>query len=90
MKRLNSKIILSNISEAREELQRIEEIISKNKNIDEIDFEIRLRHAYHHLNTAWNTRRLETKKYANMTYEQFHEWGLFPPGMDDVVGNDDN
>src|SRR5947208_3430788 len=52
MKKLNWEIIMYNITDAREQLQNIEEKIKNGMKISEPEFEIMLEHAYHHLNFA--------------------------------------
>ena len=83
MKNLNWKIIESNIREAREELEKIEEQIAKSKKPTEIELELSLRHAYHHLNFVWHVRHIETEKYSKLTQSDFIRWGKFPKGFDD-------
>ena len=92
MKRLNWKIIESNIREARQELQELESQIGKTRKPAEIEFELSLRHAYHHLNSAWNIRHTKTQKYRKLTESDFKKWGKFPKGFDDYLetyGGDD-
>jgi hypothetical protein len=84
MKKLNWKIMLSNIEEAREELVKLESQIAAAKKPAEVELELSLRHAYHHLNSAWNVRHTETKKYRNLTRSDFKKWGKFPKGFDDL------
>lgn len=84
MKRLNWRVILSNIQEAREELEKIEFQIASKEKPDEVELELSIRHAYHHLNTAWNARHAETDRYRSMTEEDFKAWGQFPIGLDDL------
>ena len=78
MKRLNWKIILGNVREAREELQALEAAIESGRQRSEEDLEISLRHASHHLNFAWNIRRVTTKGYANLSNAEFRRWGRYP------------
>ncbi len=84
MKRLNWKVIQSNIQEAREALEKLETQIASSNKPAEVEFELSIRHAYHHLNTAWNARRTGTDNYRNMSDEDFKKWGLFPTGLDDL------
>ena len=84
MKRLNWRIIESNIREAREELEKLESQIAKVRKPTEFELEFTLRHAYHHLNSAWNVRHTETSKYRHMTEYDFKNWGKFPRGFDDL------
>ena len=78
MKRLNWQIILSNIAEAREQLQQIEARASNGEKISEAEFQILLEHVYHHLNFAWQIRHTPTKRYANLSDEDFHLWSKYP------------
>jgi hypothetical protein len=41
-------------------------------------FKVQLQHAYHHLNFAWNIRRVRTRHYRNMTDKNFNRWSKFP------------
>lgn len=81
---MNHKIILSNLQEAREELDKLEAKLNSSDKPDEVEFELSLRHAYHHLNFAWNIRNVETEKYKNLTDTDFREWSKFPNGFDDL------
>jgi hypothetical protein len=84
MKRLNWKIIASNVKEAREELEKLESQIASNSKPVEVELDLSLRHAYHHLNTAWNVRHTETQKYRTQTRSDFKKWARFPKGFDDL------
>jgi len=84
MKKLNWKIILTNIHDAREELEKLEEQITSRKKPVEMELEISLRHAYHHINTAWNVRHTETGKYSKLTQSDFKAWGKYPEGLDEL------
>jgi hypothetical protein len=84
MKQMNWKVVLSNVQEAREELEKLESQITSTNKPAEMEFELSIRHAYHHLNTAWNARHTETKKYKNQTDTDFKRWGQFPAGFDDL------
>jgi len=82
MKRLNWKIILSNVKEAREELEELESQIAAAKKPAEVELKLSFRHAYHHLNTVWHARHATTKQYKNLTDSDFKKWGMFPKGFD--------
>ena len=77
MKKLNHKIILYNIQEAREQLEEIEKCL-KDENLSETVFQIKLEHTYHHLNFAWNIRRAKTEKYQKLSNKSFNKWSKFP------------
>lgn len=74
---MNHKIILYNIQEAREQLEEIEKCL-KDENLSEIALQIKLEHAYHHLNFAWNVRRVKTEKYRKLSNKNFNKWSKFP------------
>ena len=70
--RVNWRMVLSNLSEAREELQQLESLASRpGARRSAIELEIGLGHAYHHLNAAWNGRRLSMARWRKMTSRDF-------------------
>lgn len=77
MPKLNFKNILYNIEDAREQLEEIESLL-KEQSLSDVDFQIKLEHAYHHLNFAWNVRKLTEKRYQKMSDDDFNEWSKFP------------
>ncbi len=81
MPRLNRKIILHNISEAREELQQIEKMLSSSERLEPIHFQVAMQHAFHHLNFAWNIRHWPTKRYGSLSRTDFEEAGTFPKDL---------
>ncbi len=83
MNRMNWKIISLELKEARERLEEIEKRIQSKQYPDEVgELKPMLEHAYHHLNAAWNIRRIETKDYANLTDAQFNKWSRYPKDID--------
>lgn len=83
-KRLNRKIIAINLAEAIEQLEELHKSAS-NGSLDEIELNYGLRHAYHHLNCAWNIRYVPTAQYANLTQRQFDRWGKYPSGIERLL-----
>ena len=73
---MNRQIIESNIKEAREQLEEIEKRLSAN--LSEGELLVMLQHAYHHLNFAWNAKKVSNSRYAKMSEEEFNEWGKYP------------
>jgi hypothetical protein len=59
--RLNMRIIGGNISEANEELAKLLHKMLTGK-LKEPELQVGLQHAYHHLNFAWNVRRVRTSE----------------------------
>jgi hypothetical protein len=82
MPKLNWKIILYDITEAREQLEHIERRARNEKKPNEYELQTMLEHAYHHLNFAWNVRRVSTKRYANLSDAEFNQWSKFPKEME--------
>lgn len=83
MRKLNWEIILSNLAEAREQLEKIERRVTKGEAPGEGEFQVMLEHAYHHLNFAWNIRHVPTKRYAHLTDDEFNQWGKFPKDIEE-------
>lgn len=83
MPRITWTNVLHNISEAREELQRIEARIQSDKKPLEGELQIMLEHAYHHLNFAWNIRHVSAKRYANLTDDDFNLWAKIPQEIEE-------
>jgi len=73
--------ITYNLEDTLSELQKLNKRISSGDMPDEVEFQIAMQHIYHHLNFAWNTRMESIQKRADMTEEQFHQWGKFPEDL---------
>jgi hypothetical protein len=82
-KPMNLEIIGSNIAEAIEELRNLQNKAT-NGTLTEEDFQIRLLHAYHHLNFSWNIRHVATSQYASLTQRQYDKWGKYPSKIEKV------
>lgn len=78
MPRFNRAVVLQNISEAREELERIEALLKSAKTVDQMAFQIDMQHAFHHLNFTWNARHWTKHRYANGSRVDFETAGDFP------------
>jgi hypothetical protein len=78
----NREIIRGNIAEAIKELRKLEQRAADGK-LTEVELQLGLTHAYHHLNFAWHTRRVSTSEYARLTQEQFEQWGKYPVEITD-------
>jgi hypothetical protein len=81
-KKLNWDIITSNVAEARKQLEQIEARIAGSKPPNLEEFQIMMQHAYLHLNFAWNARHQPTQRYAQLTAEDFQEWGKLPSDLE--------
>lgn len=80
-KRLNRKIIASNLAEAGEEIQQLHGLAATGV-LNEAELQVGLLHAYHHLNFAWNIRFVPTREYATLTERQFKRWGKYPAAIE--------
>ncbi|HEY3704245.1 MAG TPA: hypothetical protein VGL22_04240 [Terracidiphilus sp.] len=69
-RQFNRTIVRSNIAEAMEELQKLEQKAAGGT-LTEVDLQLGLCHASRHISFAWNIRRVSTSEYAQLTQEQF-------------------
>jgi hypothetical protein len=75
---MNKNTILSDLREAKEEL---DSLIAEIENDDEFDFDnyyVSMQHIYHHLNTAWNIRKESEETIKEYTEDNFRRWSQFP------------
>lgn len=79
----NRTIIRSNIAEAIEELQGLEKKAASGELV-ETELQVGLQHAYHHLNFAWNVRRISSSEYSRLSQAQFDIWGTYPKDIEDL------
>jgi hypothetical protein len=78
---MNKVWILSHLRESCEELTRIIARIDAAPDVDDIEFEISLRHVYSHLNTAWNSRAVGDHDIAFFSDEDSVAWRAFPADL---------
>ncbi len=76
-KPFNRELVRSNLAEAIEELQELERRAAEGTLV-EGHFQVGLLHAYHHLNFAWNIRRISHSDFGRSIEEQFEKWGAYP------------
>jgi hypothetical protein len=81
MPRLNRKVILHNVADAREELQRIEAMLAADERLEPINLQVAMQHAFHHLCFAWNARHWPNKRYSNLSRADFESAGSFPTDL---------
>lgn len=81
MKKLNWQVILSNLAEAREQIEAIEARVKAEEKLSEVELEILFEHTYHHLNFAWNARHISDKEYSRLTDAVFNQFGKYPEEM---------
>jgi hypothetical protein len=78
---MNRDHVLFHLKEAAEELMRTIAQVEKEPDYTAGEFAIPMQHLYHHLNTAWNTRTLESRKIEMATDQDFNTWGMFPEDL---------
>jgi len=80
---LNLMIIERNLDEAIEELTKLKKEAKKGT-IHVARLQVGLRHAYHHVNFAWNARYASTEAYSHLTKAQFNRWGRYPKNIENL------
>ncbi len=75
---LNWQLVAWNIAEAREELQHLEETIRSGRRPSEATLRVGIEYAYHHLNFAWNARRVGAKRHRELTDADFRRFSRVP------------
>jgi hypothetical protein len=77
---MNKEWIAVHIQEALEELRRtLEELSSAEFGYPE--FSIAMSHAYHHLNTAWNSRDAAPQTINQAGDVEFYRWRAMPTDL---------
>jgi hypothetical protein len=71
------------LAEAIEELEKLRDSAAR-KELKEEQLYVGLQHAYHHINFAWNIRRISTSEYARITNAQFNRWGKYPKEIEEM------
>ena len=72
--------VLFHQGEALVELQKVTSALESGP-VSEEEFEIAIEHAYHHLNTAWNSRSITDDQAKEHTDSDFVNWRRFPKDL---------
>jgi hypothetical protein len=75
--RVNRDWVLHNLREALDELQGTIDEIESDAEYGYGEFSVAMRHIYHHLNTAWNSRD-ESFESLDSSDEGFYRYRAFP------------
>jgi len=75
---INRQWVLFHLSEAIEELQKVSTALESRAALNKEEFEIALEHAYHHINTAWNSREITDEEAKQHSDADFIRWRQFP------------
>jgi hypothetical protein len=75
---MNKGTILSDLREAKEELDNLIDEIEKDTDFDFDGYYVPVQHIYHHLNTAWNIRKESEETIKEYSEDNFNKWRRFP------------
>ena len=75
---MNREWVLFHLREAQEELQRTIAEFESTPDYGSGEFAVAMAHAYHHLNTSWNSRDEEPDVVAACNKTEFLAWRQFP------------
>ena len=70
------------LRDAAEQLASTMAKIERNPEYSLIEFEIEMNYAYHHLNTARNSRAASPSEIDDSSEETFHRWRQLPSDLD--------
>lgn len=79
---MKNEYIVFNLREALSALTETIKEIESNNEYDEAEFYVAMQHIYHHLNHAWNARRVAIEKSWNADKNTFDKWRQFPTDID--------
>ena len=83
---MNKDFILFNLTEAKEELDRIIQEFETQDEYSYGEFVVHITHLYHHINTAWNARDASSKETEKCSQADFECWRQFPPSEEIHLG----
>jgi hypothetical protein len=80
-KTIKWKIIEGNLQKAREELERLGKLACDRNNRNEEILRVGLEHALHHINFAWNSRRIPVARVYKCATRDFNAWSRHPADL---------
>jgi len=78
---MNKPWVRFHLNESIGELQKVIEAIDGRTSFSTEEFEIAIAHAYHHLNTAWNSRSISDQEAREHTDWDYSTWRQFPTDL---------
>ena len=78
---MNRDNVLFHLQEAAEELNKTVAQFKRDSEYSEAELLVAMQHLYHHLNTAWNSRAIDTTRLERATNQDFNKWGAFPADL---------
>jgi len=79
---MNNDYIIFNLRTAAEKLEQTVKELQEDPEYGEKKFLAALKHAYRHMNTAWNARGCTEQAVQQCTMEDAERWRHFPPDID--------
>ena len=83
---MNKEWIAFHLDEAAEQLRETVKKLSSEAEYSHADFLVEISHAYHHINTAWNSRDASPEAVANHTDADYDEWQKMPSADELLMG----
>ncbi len=83
---MNKEWIAFHLDEAAEQLRETVKRLSSESDYSDGDFLVEISHAYHHINTAWNSRDASPDAVANYTDADYDEWQKMPSADELMMG----
>ena len=83
---MNKEWIAFHLDEAAEQLRETVKRLSSEPGYSHSEFMVEISHAYHHINTAWNSRDASPEVVANHTNADYDEWQKMPSADELMMG----
>ena len=83
---MNKEWIAFHLQEAAEQLQEILNDLSSDSDYSCGNYVVDISHAYHHINTAWNSRDASAEAVANHTDADYDKWQRMPSADELMMG----
>jgi len=77
---MNKAWVQFHMKEALDELSKLLGLVERSA-LSEEEFEVGITHAYHHLNTAWNSRAIDDEQARQHSDYDFVQWRQFPADL---------
>lgn len=82
---MNKNVILFNLLEAKEELDRTIKELETDLEYGEPELSVAMMHLFHHVNTARNARNSPHEKWKNCSDDDFNRWGRYPTDLEEMA-----
>ena len=79
---MNKDYIIFNLRAAMEKLEQAVKGLDEDPKYGERKFMAAMKHAYRHMNTAWNARKCTEQAVQQCTIEDAEQWRQFPSDID--------